>query len=121
MQKEGERMYKNEFENVEVYFICDEREMNLIDVYYDEINDIHNWYINAHLAYKHWQTNFKNMPIGDLTKSLLTVAASRYLLYIIENDLAKTKKEYKKCLQDLNKIETNLNTIIKENEILINF
>ena len=114
-------MYKNEFENVEVYFICDERkDMGMVDVYYDEINDIHNWYINAHLAYLHWKTGFKNMPIGDLTKGLLTVAASRYLLYVIENDLAKNKKEHKQYVMDLNKIEEGLSHIIQENEILSN-
>ena len=113
-------MYKNAFENVEVYFICDKRkEMGLVDVYYDEINDIHNWYINAYLAYLHWQNRFRNFPIGDLTKGILTVAASRYLLYVINNKLYQNDKEYQSYLKELNKIEKSLSKIVSENEILL--
>ena len=112
-------MYRNETENVEVYFICYKKEeMSLVETYYDEILDIHYWYFNAQLAYLHWKNNFKNMPLGELTKMLLTVAASRYVLYVIENKIYKSKKEYKKLIKDLSKIDPIIKNFIKENEII---
>ena len=47
-------MYKEKTENVEVYFICYKKEeMELVETYYDEILNVHNWYFNAYLAYNH--------------------------------------------------------------------
>lgn len=111
-------MYKNETENVEVYFICYKKEeMNLVETYYDEVLDTHNWYINAYLAYKCWKQNFKKMEIGELSKNLLIVAASRYLLYLIENKKYKTKKELKKILKELKKIDKSLQLVIDINNL----
>ncbi len=111
-------MYKDDLENVEIYFLCDRKDMDLVDVYYDRDLNIHYWYFNAHLAYLHWKNGFKNMPLGELTKMLLTVAASRYVLYQIENELYKNKREYKVLVKDLTKLEPLIKDFIQENEIL---
>ena len=112
-------MYKNKEENVEVYFICYKKEeMDLAESYYDEILDIHYWYFNAYLAYKYWLKGFKGLKAGVLTKRLLVVAASRYLIYILENGKYKTEKEKKKILKTLEKIRKELDIIINEDNIL---
>ena len=114
-------MYKEKEENVEVYFICYKKEeMELIEKYYDEVLDIHYWYFNAYLSYKYWQQSFKNLKVGDLGKMLLTVAASRYILYQIENKEYKNKKELRILTKELKAIEPELQKIIEENDILIN-
>lgn len=112
-------MYKEKSENIEVYFICYKKEeMNLIESYYDEVIDIHYWYFNAYLAYKHWKINFKKIKLGELGKMLLIVAASRYIIYVLENKEYKNKKEYKELIKDLQKIKPKLEKIINENKIL---
>ena len=109
----NERMYKDKTENVEVYFICYKKEdMNLIETYYDEILDVHSWYINAYLAYKEWQNNFRRIKASKMARNLLTVAASRYLMYCIENDIYDAEFERKKIMHDLNKIDNKLQKII---------
>ncbi len=112
-------MYKSKEENVEVYFICYKKEeMELVESYYDEVLDIHYWYFNAYLAYKYWLRNFKDLEAGELTKELLVVAASRYLIYKMENDEFENKKEKKAIMKDLRKIEKELAYIINKDPIL---
>ena len=113
-------MYKSKEENVEVYFICYKKEdMELVESYYDEGLDIQYWYFNAYLAYQAWKKNFKGMKnIGYLSKQLLIVAASRYLLYMIENEEYKTKREKKIIEKDLEKIQKELEIIINDENIL---
>lgn len=114
-------MYKNKVENVEVYFICYKKEeMDLVETYYDEVLDIHCWYFNAYLAYKYWKRKYKNLEIGEMSKNMLTVAASRYLIYCIENKVYKNEKEHQRILKDMKKIELSLQKIINENDCLIN-
>lgn len=113
-------MKKNETDNVEIYFICNRKEkMNLIESYYDEELNTHYWYFNAYLAYKAWQNNFKGIE-GELAKMLLTVAASRYLIYKLEEDDYKTEAELKQIKKDMKKINPKLEKIINENKILLN-
>ena len=112
-------MYKSKEENVEVYFICYKKdEMDLVESYYDEVLDIHYWYFNAYLAYKYWKKHFRGLEAGELSKQLLVVAASRYLLYKIENEEFKTPREYNKAVRELEKIQKELNYIISEDNIL---
>ena len=112
-------MYKSKEENVEVYFICYKKEeMELVESYYDEVLDIHYWYFNAYLAYKYWLRNFKDLEARELTKELLVVAASRYLIYKMENDEFENKKEKKAIMKDLRKIEKELAYIINKDPIL---
>ena len=112
-------MYKSKEENVEVYFICYKKEeMELVESYYDEVLDIHYWYFNAYLAYKYWLRNFKDLEAGELTKELLVVAASRYLIYKMENDEFKNNREKKKITQDLKKIQKELDYIIHDDPVL---
>ena len=118
-QKRGEHMYKIKEENVEVYFICYKKEdMDLVESYYDEVLDIHYWYFNAYLAYKLWKKKFKGLEVQELSKQLLVVAASRYLIYVIENEEFKTPKEYNKIVRDLDKIQKELTIIINGDNIL---
>ena len=117
--KRGEHMYKNVEENVEVYFICYKKEeMPLVESYYDEVLNIHYWYFNAYLAYKQWKKHFKGLNISELSKQLLVVAASRYLLYIIENKEFKNAKKYNEKIFELEKIQKELKIIITEDNIL---
>ena len=112
-------MYKSKEENVEVYFICYKKEeMDLVESYYDEVLDIHYWYFNAYLAYKLWKKKFKGLEAGELSKQLLVVAASRYLIYLIENKEFKNAKEYNKIVRDLEKIQKELEIIINDDNIL---
>jgi len=47
-------MYKEDFGDVEIFFICyKQKKMQLLEEYYDEILDVHCWYINCYLAYKY--------------------------------------------------------------------
>lgn len=111
---------KEETDNVEIYFICDRKEeMNLIESYYDSELNIHYWYFNAYLAYEVWKNNFKGID-GELAKMLLTVAASRYLIYRLDNKDYETKDELKQIKKDMKKINPKLDKIIKENKILLN-
>lgn len=114
-------MFKDKTENVEVYFICYKKEgMNLVESYYDEVLNIHNWYFNSYLAYQHWKKGFRTLHIKGVSKMLLVVAASRYLIYAIENQEYKNEKEYQKLIKDLAKIQKelkkieNLEPILKE-------
>lgn len=117
--KEGEQMYKSKTENVEVYFICYKKEeMELVETYYDEVLNTHYWYFNAYLAYKHWKKNFKDLKVKDATKRLLIIAASRYLLYKIENKEYKNKREHKRLIKDLKLIDPLLKEIIEENDVI---
>ncbi len=113
-------MYKSKEENVEVYFICYKKEdMALVENYYDEVLDIHYWYFNAYLAYQYWLKKFRGLKgVGKLSKQLLIVAASRYLIYKIENEEVKTEKEQQKLIKDLNKINKELEIIINDEKIL---
>lgn len=112
-------MYKSKEENVEIYFICYKKEeMELVESYYDEVLDSHCWYFNAYLAYKHWLKNFKDLRVGELTKELLIVAASRYLIYKMENNEFKNNREKKKITQDLKKIQKELDYIIHDDPVL---
>jgi len=114
-------MYKEKTENVEVYFICYKKEeVDLVETYYDEVLDIHYWYFNAYLAYLAWKEKFKKLEIGELSKILLTVAASRYLIYQVENKKYESKKEYKQILREIDKIEPQIKQIMEENKILLN-
>lgn len=111
---------KKETDNVEIYFICDRKEkLSLIESYYDEDLNIHYWYFNAYLAYEAWKNDFKGID-GELAVMLLTVAASRYLIYRIDNKDYETKEELKQIKKDLKKINPKLDKIIKENKILLN-
>lgn len=112
-------MCKEKEENVEIYFICyKKREMELVESYYDEILNTQYWYFNAYLAYKEWKKKFKNLHVEKLTKDLLTLAASRYLIYQIENHKYKNAKEERKILKDLESIEEEINIIIAEGKNL---
>ena len=113
-------MYKSKEENVEIYFICYKKEeMELVESYYDEVLDSHCWYFNAYLAYQSWQKKFKDLKkVGELSKQLLIVAASRYLIYKIENDEFEDEKEKKKVMKDLEKINQQLEIIINDENIL---
>ena len=53
-----------------------------------------------------------------MSKQLLIVAASRYLIYKIENEEVKTEKEQQKLIKDLNKINKELEIIINDEKIL---
>ncbi len=107
-------MYKSSSENVEVYFICYKKEdMELVDTYYDPVLDVHYWYFNAYLAYKYWKRNFKDLNLGEISQMLLIVAASRYIIYLLENKEYKNNKEQKKLLKELHKIEPKLKKVIE--------
>ncbi|MBE6154297.1 MAG: hypothetical protein E7163_01810 [Firmicutes bacterium] len=104
-------MYKDKIENIEMFFICYKKEeMRLIEDYYDEILDVHCWYINCYLAYKYWKCGFKK--INKVEEILIIVATSKYLLYVIENKKYKNEKEYKLYLKELKKIQIKLKSII---------
>lgn len=113
-------MYKSKEENVEIYFICYKKEeMNLVESYYDEVLDVHYWYFNAYLAYKYWLSKFKGLrKIDKISQQLLVVAASRYIIYQIENEEYKNEKEHQKLLKDLEKIQKKLKIIINNENIL---
>ncbi len=116
-------MYKNSNENIEVYFICNKKgKMELVETYYDPITETHSWYFNAYLAYKYWQKDFKNITseIGEMTKALLTVAASRYIIYKLEEKKYKDKKEKEKLIKELSQIDPELEEIIINNPIISN-
>ncbi|MCM1053874.1 MAG: hypothetical protein NC483_07890 [Ruminococcus sp.] len=112
-------MYKIEAENVEVYFICyKKQEMELVETYYDPILNIHNWYFNAYLAYKYWRHNFKKLKMGELARKLLIIAASKYIIYALENELYHNNKEYQRLLKDSKIIDYELQEIIHETSFL---
>lgn len=114
-------MHKEECENVEIYFICYKKEkMNIVETYYDEILNKHCWYFNAYLAYKYWRRNFKKIEIDEMGKKFLTVAASKYILYKLENKEYASEKEHKKLLKELQKINPKLEEIINESNRLFN-
>lgn len=113
--KEGELMYKFIEENVEIYIICYKKEeMKLIETYYDPVLNVHNWYFNAYLAYKHWKNNFKKLKMGNIARQLLIVSASKYLMYLLDNELYKNQKEYLRILKDMKIIEPELKMIMAE-------
>ena len=112
-------MYQEKEENIEIYFICYKKdEMELVESYYDEILKTQYWYFNAYLAYKEWRKKFRNLKVEKLTKQLLTLAASRYLIYKMENQQYKNAKEEKRILKDLESIQKELKIIMEEGEIL---
>ena len=113
-------MKKEETDNVEIYFICDRKEkLDLIESYYEKKTNTHHWYFNAYFAYEKWKNNFKDIK-GDLAKMLLTVAASRYLIYRIEQKDYISKEELAEIKKDLKKINPKLKKIMNENKILLN-
>lgn len=121
LRKEDELMYKSETENIEIYFICYKKgEMELIETYYDPILDIHSWYFNAYLAYKYWKKEFKKIKMGDMAKNLLTIAASKYIIYSLEKENYRSQKEYLELLKDSKIIEPELKRIIEETSFLDN-
>lgn len=108
-------MYKDEIENIEIYFICyKKKEMELVETYYDPVLDIHNWYFNAYLAYLYWQKGFKKLKMGKLAKKMLIIAASKYIIYALEHELYKNNNEYHQLLKDSIIINPELEKIIKE-------
>ena len=111
-------MYKNEFENIEIYFLCEKTEQEIVEVYYDEQKDTHYWYFNTYPCYLKWKTKFKGLKLQKLTKNLLIIAASRYIISTIENEDYHNAQEYQALINDLNKIEPEIKKIITENEIL---
>ena len=113
-------MYKEETENIEIYFICSKKDMDLVESYYDAELNIHSWYFNAYLAYQHWQNNFKDLKLGKMAKMLLTVATSRYIIYSLEEKNYQNPEEQTKLIHDLKKIEPKLQKIIKNNSFLAN-
>lgn len=114
-------MYKEKEENVEVYFICYKKEdMDLVESYYDEVLDVHSWYFNAYLAYKYWKNDFKDLEVGEIGKMLLIVAASRYLLYVLDEKEYKNEEEREEFMKDLDAIEPMIKKIIDSEKFLIN-
>jgi len=104
-------MYKEDFGDVEIFFICyKQKKMQLLEEYYDEILDVHCWYINCYLAYKYWK--YKYINFNKIEGILITIATSKYLIYIIENKKYKNEKEYNMYLKELKKIKTKLKSII---------
>lgn len=113
-------MKKEETDNVEIYFICDRKKgLKLVESSYDEKTNTHYWYFNAYLAYEAWKNNFQEIE-GELAKMLLTVAASRYLIYRIDNKDYQSKEELKKLKREMKMINPRLDKIIKENDIFLN-
>ena len=109
-------MYKDKVENIEIFFICYKKEeMGLIETYYDEVLNINCWYFNCFLAYKYWKKRFKLLNYNKIYKMLLIVAASKYILYMIENKEYKSEKEYKNYIKELNRIQPKLKLIVKKN------
>jgi len=105
-------MYKEKTENIEIYFICYKKEeTNLIETYYDEILDINYWYFNAYLAYNYWKNKFKGLKVKKLVKTILIEAASKYILYELENN---PNCDYETLHHDLNKINNYLKNILKK-------
>ena len=114
-------MYKEKNGNIEIYFICYKgEEMDLIENYYDEILDIHEWYLNSFLAYKYWKNKFKNITLDDIAKMFLTIGASRYISYKIENNEYKNINEKNRLVKDLKSIKAKLKLVLNENKILLN-
>lgn len=112
-------MYKNETENIEVYFICTKKgEEELVSTYYDPITNTHSWYFNTYLAYQYWKNNYDEKEIGELSKNLLTTAASKYIIYTIENEEYKNNEEYQELLNDLEKVNAEIENIIKAGDII---
>ena len=58
------------------------------------------------------------MPIWLISIGKIIVAASRYLIYVIENEEFKTPREYNKIVHDLEKIQKELDIIITDDNIL---
>lgn len=113
-------MKREETDNVEIYFICDKKEeMDLVESEYNQELNTHYWYFNAYLAYIEWKNGFKGVE-GELAKTLLTVAASKYLIYKVEKKEYRTKEEFKQIKKDLRIINPKLKQILKENKILLN-
>jgi hypothetical protein len=50
---------------------------------------------------------------------LLTVAASRYIIYSLETKEYKNKKEHQRLLSDLSTIEPQIENIIKINDFIL--
>ncbi len=112
-------MYKDNTENIEIYFICyKKKEMNLVETFYDEVLDIHYWYFNAYLAYQKWLKGFEGLELTELAYSLLVVAASRYLIYCSENEEFTTDEDKKQKLKDLKRIQKELKKIMNANHLL---
>lgn len=110
-------MYKEKEENIEIYFICYKKEeMRLVETYYDEVSGVHCWYFNSYLAYKYWKNNFKGLKIKKNAKKLFIIAASRYLLYIQENNLTSEGMNSDVLKKDLQKINKELEKIITNSE-----
>ena len=95
----------NKKDSVEVYFICNNTEgESIIETFYDNQKNIHYWYINANLAYQMYQNNFKSLKLSKITKSLLIIAASRYLIYLLNNKKYHNRQEYNKIVDELKKV-----------------
>ena len=102
-------------QNKALNFICYKKEeMALIEEYYDEILNIQYIYINSYLAYKNWKTNYIKLNIPKNGKMLLTVAASKYILYNINNEKYNSEKEYKKLIKELKRVNKELKIIIEK-------
>jgi len=111
-------MFKNKMESIEVYFICYKKEeMQLVEIYYDKVLDVNCWYFNAYLAYKNWQNDFKNLKIENKLKDLLTIAASKYLIYCTINNEYENTEDKKEKLNNLEKIQIELTRIINDTNL----
>lgn len=112
-------MYKDKTENVEVYFICYKKyDMDLVEAYYDEVLNTHCWYFNAYLAYCYWKKKFQGLDITDISKMFLIIAASKYLIYQIENQKYKNAREKNKLKKELKEIQLELNKITQGDFII---
>ena len=112
-------MYKYLKGNIAMYFICYKNgRMKLIETYYDPILKVYNWYFNAYLAYKYWCKDFRGLHIDKYMKIFLTIGASRYLIYLIQNYNWNNKK-YVNYLDKLHKIELILKKYISNEEGLM--
>lgn len=109
---------KRKSQNIEFYFNCnDTMSTNLIEKKYNQRKNTTKWYINAYLAYKAWQDNFKSIE-GEMNKMFLTLAATKYIMYRFETHDYSTPEELNKLTKELEQINEELASIIKSNELL---
>ncbi len=112
-------MYKEELENIEICFLYKKRGKELIKTKYNPKTNIHYWYFNTKLCYLSWKDDFKDLNLKPLAKNLITIAASNYILYKLENKDYKNSQEKDILYNDILKIEPEITKIMKENEIIL--
>lgn len=107
---------KHKTQNIEFYFICDDtKNTELIEKKHQK--NTTKWYINAYLAYKAWQDDFKSIE-GEMNKMFLTLAATKYIMYRFETYDYHTPEELEQLRNELEQINKELANIIKSNELL---